>query len=169
MIDLPVCHRLAASLANRWQRRRETVLMTTTPEEVAMPEPTDDGPVAQYLSAIESAGMAECQALAPDVLLDATVPNWRYCVRGDAAVRTELARWYAQPGTFEELDRRQLPSGELIGFTLRWEEAGVPHSVHQAHILEVSDGRITRDQVWCGGRWAASLMAEMAEASDASI
>jgi len=33
--------------------------------------------------------------------------------------------------------------------------------------LEVRDGRITRDQVWCGGRWSATLLAEMAEASNA--
>jgi len=66
-----------------------------------------------------------------------------------------------------ELTRTPLPSGEFVEFTLRWEEGGVPHAVHQAHVLEVRDGRITRDQVWCGGRWSATLLAEMAEASNA--
>jgi hypothetical protein len=36
--------------------------------------------------------------------------------------------------------------------------------VHQAHLLEVADGRITKDQAWCGGRWPAGLLAEMAAA-----
>ena len=36
---------------------------------------------------------------------------------------------------------------------------------HQAHVIEVHDGLITRDRAWCGGRWGASLQAEMAEAA----
>ena len=44
--------------------------------------------------------------------------------------------------------------------------AGVPHTVHQAHVVSVRDGRIARDEVWCGGRWPAPLMEEMAAAAD---
>lgn len=132
-----------------------------------MPDKQSAGPVERYLAAIEGAAMTGCDALSPDVTLDATVPNWRFTVRGDAAVRAELARWYADAGTFEELKRTPLPTGELVEFTLGWEEGGVPHAVHQAHIIEVTDGRISRDQVWCGGRWAATLLAEMAEAAGA--
>jgi ketosteroid isomerase-like protein len=131
-----------------------------------MPDHPRTGPVGRYLTAIESGAMPDCDALSPDVTLDATVPNWRFTVRGDAAVRAELARWYADKAEFEELKRTPLPSGELVEFTLRWEEGGVPHAAHQAHVLEVADGRIRRDQVWCGGRWPASLLAEMAEAAD---
>jgi hypothetical protein len=125
------------------------------------------GPVERYLDAIERGAMGTCDALHPEVELDATVPNWRFTVRGDEQVRGELARWYADPGAFEELQRTPLPLGELVEFTLRWEAAEVPHAVHQAHILQVADGHITRDQVWCGGRWPASLLAEMAEAAGA--
>jgi hypothetical protein len=132
------------------------------------PETTDrsSGPVERYLEAIRGATMSDCDALSDDVTLDATVPNWRYSVHGEEAVRAELSRWYADAGTFEELRRAPLAAGELIEFTLHWEEGGVPHAVHQAHIVELTDGRITRDQVWCGGRWPATLLAEMAEAAD---
>ncbi len=123
------------------------------------------GPVERYLTAIEGGEMGTCDALSSDVTLDATVPNWRFTVRGDEAVRAELGGWYASPGAFEELKRTTLPTGELVEFTLRWEEGGVPHASHQAHIVEVTDGRISRDQVWCGGRWPATLLAEMAEAA----
>jgi hypothetical protein len=143
------------------------MLMMTNPKEATMTDSSTPGPIEQYLAAIKGAEMGSCEALAPEVLLDATVPNWRFSLRGDTGVRAELSRWYAEPGSFEELRRTPLPTGELIEFTLRWEEGGVPHAVHQAHIVEVSDGRITRDQVWCGGRWTAALMAEMAVASDA--
>jgi hypothetical protein len=101
--------------------------------------------------------------------LDATVPHWRFTISGEAAVRAELGRWYADPGRFEELKRTPLPHGELVEFTLRWEEAGVPHAVHQAHVVEVLGHQITSDQVWCGGRWSAGLLAEMAEAASDSV
>ncbi|MGH3513371.1 MAG: hypothetical protein ACRDQI_02615 [Pseudonocardiaceae bacterium] len=135
-------------------------------EEVTMSDDQSDGPVERYLAAIEGAAMGGCDALSPEVTLDATVPHWRFSVRGDAAVRTELSRWYADAGSFEELKRTPLPTGELVEFTLRWEQEGVPYAIHQAHIVEVTDGRITRDQVWCGGRWSATLLAEMAETAD---
>src|ERR1035441_9702336 len=121
-----------------------------------------NGPIERYLAAIEGAAMNGCDALGPEITLDATVPNWRYQVQGSSAVKSELSSWYADTGAFEELKRTPLPTGELVEFTLRWEEGGVPHAVHQAHVLEVTDGRITKDRVWCGGRWSATLLAEMA-------
>jgi ketosteroid isomerase-like protein len=122
-------------------------------------------PIDRYLEHIEAGTMQRCPSLSPDVELDATVPNWRFTVRGEAAVRDELSRWYASSGSFEELTRTPIPTGQLVEFTLRWEETGIPHAAHQAHIITVSDGQITRDQAWCGGRWPASLLAEMAAAA----
>ncbi len=127
-----------------------------------MSDQETNGPIEQYLAAIEGAAMNDCDSLGSEITLDATVPNWRYQVQGSSAVRAELSRWYADTGAFEELKRTPLPTGELVEFTLRWEEEGVPYVAHQAHVLEVIDGRITRDQVWCGGRWPATLLAEMA-------
>jgi len=49
-------------------------------------------------------------------------------------------------------------------FTLSWEERGVPHACHQAHVIAGQDDRIQADAVFCGGRWPASLLAEMVEA-----
>lgn len=130
-----------------------------------MSEIRRNGPVDRFLAAIEKASMADCDALGDQVTLDATVPNWRYQVQGGPAVKAELSRWYADAGAFEEMKRTRLPTGELVEFTLRWEESGVPHAAHQAHVVEVDGDRITRDQVWCGGRWSAALLAEMAEAN----
>jgi hypothetical protein len=125
------------------------------------------GPVGRYLQAIEQGAMGGCDAVSAAIELDATVPNWRFAVQGRTAVLAELSRWYADPGSFEELRRTPIPAGELVAFTLRWEADGVPHAAHQVHILEVTDGHITRAQVWCGGRWPAALLAEMAEAGSA--
>ena len=132
-----------------------------------MTTPHTEGPVDRYLTAIATATLPACDAFHAEVTLDATVPNWRFTVEGDDAVRAQLAHWYADEGAFEELSRTPIPGGELVAFTLRWEEHGTPFAAHQVHVLEVRDDRIARDQVWCGGRWPASLLAEMEEAAHA--
>ena len=83
-------------------------------EEVTRSDDQSDGPVERYLAAIEGAAIGGCDALSPKVTLDATVPHWRFSVRGDAAVRAELSRWYADAGSFEELKRTPRPTGELV-------------------------------------------------------
>lgn len=126
-----------------------------------------DDPVDALLAAIETARVGELEVFVGDALLDATVPDWRFTVRGAAAVRAQLAGWFADPGRFEQLRRIRFPGGEVVEFSLAWEEGGVPHACHQAHILEVRGGFIGRDTAFCGGRWPASLLAEMAEAERA--
>jgi hypothetical protein len=97
---------------------------------------------------------------------------------GPDAIRAEYARWFADPARFDEL--RHYPVGgadgtadadgggasDLIEYTLSWSENGVPHAAHHLHLLTVRDGLIAADTVFCGGRWPASLLAEM-EAADA--
>jgi hypothetical protein len=43
----------------------------------------------------------------------------------------------------------------------------VPHAAHHVHIITVAGGRIVADTVMCGGRWPASLLAEMEAAASA--
>jgi hypothetical protein len=139
-------------------------LPMTTPreEKEALPDC-----VGEFLGCIEAATMPQCRAFADGAILDATVPNWRFTVSGGTSVRDEFARWYADSGRFEEVQRAPLPDGELVEFVLTWQENGIPHTCHQAHRLEVRDDHIVRDTVWCGGRWPASLLAEMEAAANA--
>ena len=125
-----------------------------------------DNVVDRFVTAIESASMKATDLFAEDAVLDATVPNWRFTVRGGDAVRAQLSGWYNQPGRFEDMRRTPLPGGELVEFLRVWTEDGVPHACHQAHKLRVAGGRIVALTTWCGGRWPASLLAEM-EASGA--
>lgn len=99
---------------------------------------------------------------AEEAVFDATVPGWRFQQHGQAAVRRQLAGWYDHPGQFEELSRVPVPGGEVVTFTLTWREDDGRRWTHQAHVLEVQDGRIVRQQAWCGGRWSEQRMAEMA-------
>lgn len=98
---------------------------------------------------------------APDAELDAVVPGWRFPVRGAERIGDQLAEWFQHPGTLEELERHATPHGEVLTYTVTWEEAGVPHAARHVHVLTIEDDRIVRDQLWCGGRWPAPLLAEM--------
>ena len=125
---------------------------------------TDTDPISQYLAAIEGATIADCPAIAAGMTFDATVPEWRFQVQGATKVKEELSRWYATPGAFDDLSRTAIPGGELVQFRLRWVEDGVDFAVHQAHVLAVAGGQVVSDTTWCGGRWSATLQAEMAQA-----
>jgi hypothetical protein len=123
--------------------------------------------VDRFLSAIELAAIADCDAWSEDATLDATVPNWRLRVSGPEAIRAEYGRWFADRAVFEDLRRHPVPDlGEVVVYTLRWTENGVPHAGHHLHLLTVRDDQIVSDQVFCGGRWPATLLAEMEAAND---
>jgi hypothetical protein len=121
--------------------------------------------VDRFLAAGESATISGCDAWSADATLDATVPNWRFRVRGVDAIRSEYAKWFSDPGAFEQLRRLATDEGEVVEYTFTWTEEGVPHAAHHAHILTIRDGLIVADTVLCGGRWPAALLAEM-EAAD---
>jgi len=140
-----------------------------------------DTPVIEkFLQAIETATIPGCDVWSADATLDATVPNWRLHAAGADAIRAEYARWFADPGHFDELRRYPVDGGpekspenspenstvEVVEYTLSWTENGVPHAGHHVHLLTVRDDVIVADTVFCGGRWPAALLAEM-EAADA--
>jgi hypothetical protein len=127
-------------------------------------QPMPAGPVERFLAGVE-AGDLSGDVFSDDAALDATVPNWRFQVQGGEAVRSELARWYADRGEFLDLQRTPIPGGELVEFTLTWTEEGIPHRVHQAHILRLSEDRVAADTAFCGGRWPAELIAQMEDAA----
>jgi hypothetical protein len=124
--------------------------------------------IEKFLHAIETATIPGCDVWAEDATLDATVPNWRLHAAGADAIRAEYARWFADPGHFDELRRYSVEGeeAEVVEYTLSWSEDGVPHAGHHLHVLTVRDDRIVADMVFCGGRWPAALLAEM-EAADA--
>jgi hypothetical protein len=127
---------------------------------------TPSSAVDRFLHAIETAMIPACDAWAAGATLDATVPNWRLHASGPDAIRAEYARWFAYPGRFEDVRRTPLDGGgEVVEYTLAWQENGVPHAAHHMHRLTVRDGLIMADTVFCGGRWPASLLAEMEAAN----
>lgn len=118
--------------------------------------------IDRFLAGVTDPAAADPDVLAEDVVYDATTPGWRETVRGRRAVSALLSGWFADPGTFEALTRTAIPGGELVEFTLNWVEEGIPHQCHQAHIVTVDGDRIVKDVAFCGGRWSAARLAQMA-------
>ena len=58
---------------------------------------------------------------------------------------------------------------QLVECSLSGEERGAFHACHPVHVLEVAERRIAADAVFCGGRWPASLLAEMAKVRRALV
>jgi hypothetical protein len=122
----------------------------------------------RLLHAVTNPGTPVDDIYAPDAVFDATVPGWRFAVRTATAIGDQFAEWYREPATFDELDRHVTPTGEVVEYTIAWEEDGVPHAARHVHVLTIDPetDRITADHVWCGGRWSAPVLAQMEAARD---
>ncbi|MEO7397203.1 MAG: hypothetical protein ABIW84_01430 [Ilumatobacteraceae bacterium] len=118
----------------------------------------------RFLDAIRNARVHVVDDLySPDADLDATVPNWRFTVSGGECIRAEYGRWFNEPCDITELVRHSTTTGEVIEYSITWDEGGVLYGGHHVHVLTIDESAdlITHDRVWCGGRWPESLMADM--------
>jgi len=132
-----------------------------------MHKTTTTSAIDQFLAAVRGEHGGP-NVWAEGAVLDAVVPGWRFSVHGAEGIRRQLSAWFRDPGTLEELRRHPIATGEVVELTVTWVERGVPHAARQVHVLQLDgDGRISRDDMWCGGRWSASLLAEMGTTSDA--
>ena len=120
--------------------------------------------VDRLLAAMEAGTGVGDDVYAADATWDATVPNWRFPLRGADAIRRQLASWFPAPGTFEEIERLPVEGGELVLFQIRWLLDGELHAARQSHVLKVAGDRIVSHTAFCGGRWPAARLAEMAPA-----
>ena len=135
--------------------------MTNTSTSTAATTPNA---IDRFLDAVCGGAMAAATDVYGDsVVLDATVPGWRFVLRGPHAVCGEYARWFAVTGDFTELRRQTTTDGEVVEYFLTWVEDGVAHGAHHVHLLTLDPvaDRIVQDHVFCGGRWPASLLADM--------
>ena len=124
--------------------------------------------IDRLLDAIAGGTGVTTDLFAPGAELDATVPGWRFTVRGAGAIARQYSGWFADQATFEELERLPVDGGEVVTYLLTWMEKGVPHAAHHCHRLRCDEqGRIVADRFFCGGRWNAALLADMAAADHA--
>lgn len=120
--------------------------------------------VSSLLHAVESGTGVPADLFAPDAVLDATVPHFRFAQRGPEHVAGQLSAWFADPGELSELRRTPVDDGEVVSFTLHWSEDGRRMAAHQVHLVSVQGDRIARLEAWCGGRWDPVTQEEIAAA-----
>lgn len=138
--------------------------MTTSTSATTTATAATNG-VDRFLDGVVNATIPTTDAWTDGATLDATVPGWRFTLAGADAIRAKFATWFADVGCFEELRRLPTPGGEVVEYLLTWEEDGVPHAAHHVHLLTLAaNGWIADDHFFCGGRWDAALLAEMAAA-----
>lgn len=133
--------------------------MTT---DIEMPLPAAD----RFLAAVE-AGRLTSDLYAPDATLDATVPGWRFQVHGVDAILSEYGRWFSDPCRLHTIDRHRLPDGELLRYVQDYDLESGSFTTHHLHLLTIVDDKITRDVVFCGGRWGPEALEKMGSAAHA--
>ena len=120
--------------------------------------------VTRFLDAVTAGTGVPEDLFTADAVLDATIPGFRFAQHGPEHVAGQMSSWYADPGSFTDVVRTPLPGGELVRFSLIWDEGGEKMATHQVHVIELADGLIRRQEMWCGGRWDSSRQAEIAAA-----
>lgn len=96
--------------------------------------------IDQFVAAVESGGFTSLNVFADDAILDVTIPDWRFTVRGAAAIRRELATWLPGRTNIEEIHRFPMSGGEAVELSLSWEAAGIAYACHQLHLRNVTLG-----------------------------
>jgi hypothetical protein len=117
--------------------------------------------VRGLLDAMTSGDGVPTSLFTEDAVLDATVPNWRLGRVGADAVAAELSHWFRHPGRLEQVNVHEVDDVVVVEVDLTWNDEGVPHAVHQIHVIRLDGERIATDSAWCGGRWPADLLAQM--------
>lgn len=121
-------------------------------------------PSDRFLDAVQNAGFADTDVFADDAVSDSTPPMWRLQVRGAAELRAQYSKWFDHEAELTELRRTPIPGGELLEYTRQWVQDGVAHKAHHIHRLTLDADKIVEDAHWCGGRWPAPLLNEIAAA-----
>jgi hypothetical protein len=79
---------------------------------------------------------------------------------GGSVIRAEPAKWFADPGQFEQLHPLRTEDGGVVAYPLTRTEDGVARAADHAHLRTVEAGLIVADTVWCVGRRPEPLVAD---------
>ena len=102
-----------------------------------------------------------------DVVLDATVPGWRFRAEGTTAVRAEYQGWFFVPSDLVHVERHAIQGGEVVRYLQQGAVKGTTFLVHHMHLLKLDGDRIAADTVFCGGQWGPEAVAQMGAAAHA--
>ena len=94
---------------------------------------------------------------APDAVIDANVPSWRFQVKGLTDIVAQYGKWFPHGGV-KVLSIREWPGpfGSVIE-TEQTEPDGKGGDVYsrQLHVLAVDADKVTKQVLYCTGTWDA--------------
>lgn len=95
---------------------------------------------------------------APEALLDANVPQWRFQRRGVEAIAAQYRDWYPEPVRLVEWAPTATPFGAVVEQAEWTVVEGEETYTRSVHLLHVDGGRIVRHLLYCTGRWDTSTV-----------
>lgn len=99
---------------------------------------------------------------APDALVDANVPVWRFQRKGHDEILEQFGMWLAE-GPFHVIDSREweAPWGSIVETENREPGEGGDAEVYsrQLHLLFTDGDKVVRHVMYCTGQWDAETEA----------
>ena len=103
------------------------------------------------------------EVYAPDALLDANVPLWRFQRKGLDEIVAQYEEWYPVPPRVLEWNVTAGAGQEFVVEEAALEGDGPGETyARSAHVLRVVDGLITRHTMYCTGPWDRETVARHA-------
>ena len=97
---------------------------------------------------------------APDALLDANVPSWRFQRRGLDDITQQYAQWFPVGVTVLSLREWPAPFGSVIETSQREPDGkGGELYSRQMHVMFADGDRVERHVMYCTGTWNAETVA----------
>jgi hypothetical protein len=90
--------------------------------------------------------------LVPETVFDASVPGWRFRLRGPEQIVSQLYHWWPTPGELPASRITPTAEGVVLEFERHWFEDGERCGGRQVHVL-VLDGESLRElRITCAGK-----------------
>lgn len=92
---------------------------------------------------------------APDALLDANVPEWRFQRKGLDDIVAQYRDWYPQPVRITEWSETATDFGAVLEQAEQAADADTGDEAYSrsVHLFHVAGDRITRHVLYCTGTW----------------
>ena len=102
---------------------------------------------------------------APDAVLDAHLPRWRYQLQGGDAIAAVIDEQYPSPVQFRSARTFGTGDWQVLEVEARFSQDGEERLFHQIDLLRLVQERIAEHVAYCTGIWdAATIRRQAADA-----
>lgn len=98
------------------------------------------------------------EVYAPDALLDANVPQWRFQRKGLDEIAAQYRDWYPAPVRIAEWRSTSTGFGAVVEQAEWTVEGGDETYSRSIHLLYLDGGRIVRHVLYCTGQWDRAVV-----------